>query len=183
MSGETNSIAPVIDIHGVTKVYKTGTNEVAALKGIDLTVRQGELVAIMGSSGSGKSTLMNILGCLDVPSEGNYALDGTRVERLSRNQLADIRPKAGLRLSRIQSAGSYNRTRQRGIATALKTRRSSPRTHSSVLVSATGSITSRVSSRADSSSGSRSRERSSRSRDYSSPTSRRATSIAIRQWK
>ena len=91
MSGETNSIAPVIDIHGVTKVYKTGTNEVAALKGIDLTVRQGELVAIMGSSGSGKSTLMNILGCLDVPTEGTYTLDGTRVEGLTRNQLADIR--------------------------------------------------------------------------------------------
>ena len=91
MSGETNSIAPVIDIHGVTKVYKTGTNEVAALKGIDLTVRRGELVAIMGSSGSGKSTLMNILGCLDVPTEGTYTLDGTRVEGLTRNQLADIR--------------------------------------------------------------------------------------------
>src|SRR5207302_10068837 len=69
----------------------TGTNEVAALKGIDLTVRQGELVAIMGSSGSGKSTLMNILGCLDVPTEGTYTLDGTRVEGLTRNQLADIR--------------------------------------------------------------------------------------------
>jgi putative ABC transport system ATP-binding protein len=91
MSSETNISTPVIDIHGVTKVYKTGTNEVAALKGIDLTVRQGELVAIMGSSGSGKSTLMNILGCLDVPTEGGYSLDGIRVEGLSKNQLADIR--------------------------------------------------------------------------------------------
>jgi putative ABC transport system ATP-binding protein len=91
MTSETNIGAPVIEVHGVTKIYKTGSNEVAALKGIDLTVRQGELVAIMGSSGSGKSTLMNILGCLDVPTEGSYALDGTRVEKLSRNQLADIR--------------------------------------------------------------------------------------------
>jgi len=75
----------------VKKVYKTGSNEVAALKGIDLTVKQGELVAIMGSSGSGKSTLMNILGCLDVPTEGTYTLDGVRIEGLSKNQLADIR--------------------------------------------------------------------------------------------
>jgi putative ABC transport system ATP-binding protein len=91
MSTETNIVAPVIEIDGVKKIYKTGSNEVAALKGIDLTVRQGELVAIMGSSGSGKSTLMNILGCLDVPTEGTYALDGVRVEGLSKNQLADIR--------------------------------------------------------------------------------------------
>jgi putative ABC transport system ATP-binding protein len=91
MSTETNIVAPVIEIDGVKKIYKTGSNEVAALKGIDLTVRQGELVAIMGSSGSGKSTLMNILGCLDVPTEGTYALEGVRVEGLSKNQLADIR--------------------------------------------------------------------------------------------
>jgi putative ABC transport system ATP-binding protein len=92
MSSDMNiGPAPVIEIHGVTKVYKTGSNEVAALKGIDITVRQGELVAIMGSSGSGKSTLMNILGCLDVPTEGTYSLDGVRVEGLSKNQLADIR--------------------------------------------------------------------------------------------
>src|SRR5207248_5966049 len=91
MPSETKINAPVIEVHGVKKIYKTGTNEVAALKGIDLTVRRGELVAIMGSSGSGKSTLMNILGCLDVPTEGTYTLDGTRVEGLSKNQLADIR--------------------------------------------------------------------------------------------
>src|SRR5947209_2231690 len=91
MAHETSITAPVIGIHGVKKTYKTGTNEVMALRGIDLTVRQGELVAIMGSSGSGKSTLMNILGCLDVPTEGAYALDGIRVEGLSKNQLADIR--------------------------------------------------------------------------------------------
>jgi putative ABC transport system ATP-binding protein len=91
MSSEINTGVPVIEIHDVKKIYKTGSNEVAALKGIDLTVRQGELLAIMGSSGSGKSTLMNILGCLDIPTEGSYSLDGTRVEKLSRNELADIR--------------------------------------------------------------------------------------------
>ena len=91
MSNDTKTVAPVIELHGVKKVYKTGSNEVMALRGIDLTVKQGELVAIMGSSGSGKSTLMNILGCLDVPTEGVYALDGTRVEGLSKNELADLR--------------------------------------------------------------------------------------------
>jgi putative ABC transport system ATP-binding protein len=91
MSTESTVVPPVIEIHGVKKIYTTGSNEVMALRGIDLTVRQGELVAIMGSSGSGKSTLMNILGCLDVPTEGAYSLDGIRVEGLSKNQLADIR--------------------------------------------------------------------------------------------
>ena len=91
MASETTIGTPVIEVHGVKKIYKTGSNEVAALKGVDLTVRPGELLAIMGSSGSGKSTLMNILGCLDVPTEGAYALDGIRVEGLSKNQLADIR--------------------------------------------------------------------------------------------
>jgi putative ABC transport system ATP-binding protein len=91
MPNETNGAVPVIELHGVKKIYKTGSNEVVALRGIDLTVNQGELVAIMGSSGSGKSTLMNILGCLDVPTEGAYALDGTRVEGLTKNQLADLR--------------------------------------------------------------------------------------------
>jgi putative ABC transport system ATP-binding protein len=82
---------PVIEIAGVKKVYKSGSNEVFALRGVDLTVRAGEMIAIMGSSGSGKSTLMNILGCLDVPSDGNYTLDGVRVDGLTKNQLADLR--------------------------------------------------------------------------------------------
>jgi putative ABC transport system ATP-binding protein len=91
MPNETHGAVPVIELRGVKKIYKTGSNEVMALRGIDLTVNQGELVAIMGSSGSGKSTLMNILGCLDIPTEGTYALDGTRVEALTKNQLADLR--------------------------------------------------------------------------------------------
>jgi putative ABC transport system ATP-binding protein len=84
---------PVIEIKGVKKVYSMGggTNKVFALRGVDLVVEPGEMIAVMGSSGSGKSTLMNILGCLDVPTEGSYVLDGTRVEGLSKNALADLR--------------------------------------------------------------------------------------------
>ncbi|MHB1225505.1 MAG: ABC transporter ATP-binding protein [Gemmatimonadaceae bacterium] len=68
-----------------------GDNKVFALHGVDLTVGSGEMIAVMGSSGSGKSTLMNILGCLDTPTDGSYHLDGTRVDGMTRNQLADLR--------------------------------------------------------------------------------------------
>ncbi len=81
----------VIQTHGITKVYAMGGTEVHALAGIDLTVNEGEFVAIMGASGSGKSTLMNIVGCLDYPTSGTYTLDGIEVDKLSRNALADIR--------------------------------------------------------------------------------------------
>src|SRR4051812_35834034 len=90
MTAMTTSDA-VIQISKVKKVYRTGSNEAFALRGVDLTVNAGEMVAIMGSSGSGKSTLMNVLGCLDVPSEGSYVLDGVRVDNLTKNQLADLR--------------------------------------------------------------------------------------------
>jgi putative ABC transport system ATP-binding protein len=82
---------PVIQISKVKKVYRMGSNEVFALRGVDLTVHAGEMIAVMGTSGSGKSTLMNILGCLDVPTDGTYMLDGVRVEGLGKNQLADLR--------------------------------------------------------------------------------------------
>ena len=82
---------PVIQIAGVKKVYAMGANKVFALRGVDLTVAPGEMIAVMGSSGSGKSTLMNILGCLDVPTEGSYVLDGVKVNGMSRNALADLR--------------------------------------------------------------------------------------------
>ena len=81
----------VIEIHGVTKVYSMGDNKVYALRGVDLLVHAGDMIAVMGSSGSGKSTLMNILGCLDVPTSGSYVLDGVRVDGLSGNALADLR--------------------------------------------------------------------------------------------
>jgi putative ABC transport system ATP-binding protein len=81
----------VIEAHGLTKTYRLGANEVHALRGVDLHVNAGEMVAVMGASGSGKSTLMNILGCLDRADAGTYALDGLRVEGLGRNELADVR--------------------------------------------------------------------------------------------
>jgi len=82
---------PLIALRGVSKIYKTGDVEVAALRGVDFNVEAGEFVAIMGSSGSGKSTLMNILGCLDRPTAGQYLLDGQDVSRLDRAGLAMVR--------------------------------------------------------------------------------------------
>jgi putative ABC transport system ATP-binding protein len=81
----------VIQTNALTKTYESGSNSVHALRGIDLTVRRGEFIAVMGTSGSGKSTLMNVLGCLDTPTSGNYLLDGVHIETLDKNQLAAIR--------------------------------------------------------------------------------------------
>ena len=83
----------MIELESVTKVYQMGKAEMPVLHGIDLTIDEGEMVAIMGPSGSGKSTLMNILGCLDLPSSGRYLIDGTDVSRLSGNRLAKIRSR------------------------------------------------------------------------------------------
>jgi len=82
---------PVIQLSHVHKVYYMGDVEVHALRGITLTVKKGEFVAIMGASGSGKSTTMNIIGCLDRPTKGTYILDGQDVSELSRDERADIR--------------------------------------------------------------------------------------------
>lgn len=81
----------IIDMQDIRKVYDTGKIKVEALKGIDLGIEQGELVAIVGPSGSGKSTLMNLLGCLDTPSSGTYMLGGQAVAGATRDQLAEIR--------------------------------------------------------------------------------------------
>ena len=82
---------PLIALRGVTKIYGSGEAEVAALAGIDLSVHGGEFVAVMGPSGSGKSTCMNILGCLDVPTHGNYYFRGADVGTMTREQRALLR--------------------------------------------------------------------------------------------
>jgi putative ABC transport system ATP-binding protein len=81
----------LIQLTSVTRRYGQGANELMALKGIDLTIQAGEFVAIMGPSGSGKSTAMNILGCLDTPTSGEYLFKGTHVESLERDQRARLR--------------------------------------------------------------------------------------------
>jgi len=81
----------LIEITQLTKTYDSGEVKVEALKGINLTIPQGDFVAIMGASGSGKSTLMNILGCLDTPTTGDYFLDGIDVKKMNRNELAEFR--------------------------------------------------------------------------------------------
>jgi putative ABC transport system ATP-binding protein len=81
----------VIEAENLTKVYQMGEVEVHALRGLSVTIKRGEMVAIMGPSGSGKSTLMNIIGCLDRPTSGEYFLDGERVSDLKDDQLASIR--------------------------------------------------------------------------------------------
>jgi putative ABC transport system ATP-binding protein len=81
----------VVSLKGISKVYTMGDQHVEALKDISLTVQSGDFVAIMGASGSGKSTCMNILGCLDKPTSGEYLLEGVNVSDLAKNQLAEIR--------------------------------------------------------------------------------------------
>ncbi|MBL6938876.1 MAG: ABC transporter ATP-binding protein [Alphaproteobacteria bacterium] len=82
---------PTISLRAVTKIYGSGEAEVAALRGIDLDIYDGEFVAVMGPSGSGKSTTMNILGCLDTPTSGEYYFKGTNIAQLSRDELALLR--------------------------------------------------------------------------------------------
>jgi len=83
--------SPLLEFRGITKVYGTGQAAVTALKGIDFTVRKGEFVAVMGPSGSGKSTCMNILGCLDSPTSGEYLFRGVNVSGLTKGQRALLR--------------------------------------------------------------------------------------------
>jgi putative ABC transport system ATP-binding protein len=88
---ESSDKKNIIKIKNLYKTYKIGEVEVHALKAIDLTIDEGEFVAIMGSSGSGKSTLMNLIGCLDKPTSGDYFLDGVNTSTLSKNEYAKIR--------------------------------------------------------------------------------------------
>ncbi len=91
MKAATTAQDALISIRDLKKIYQVGTQTVPAVNGIDLDIRHGEYVAIMGSSGSGKSTLMNMLGCLDTPTSGSYQMNGTDVENFTDDQLAAIR--------------------------------------------------------------------------------------------
>jgi putative ABC transport system ATP-binding protein len=91
MLAQAEAARPVIQLEQVHKTYTMGDIEVHALRGISLTIREGEFVAIMGTSGSGKSTTMNIVGCLDRPTKGTYILDGQDVSEMSKDERADIR--------------------------------------------------------------------------------------------
>ena len=91
MNGAEHSNAPLITLSGITKTYGQGQAAFQALRGVELSVMEGDFVAIMGPSGSGKSTAMNILGCLDTPTSGVYLFKGVHVENLSRNQRALLR--------------------------------------------------------------------------------------------
>jgi putative ABC transport system ATP-binding protein len=81
----------MIEIHDLTKIYRMGHVEVPALQGVSFNIERGEVVAIMGQSGSGKSTLMNVLGCLDLPTSGEYFLEGQNIAGMNEDQLAEIR--------------------------------------------------------------------------------------------
>jgi putative ABC transport system ATP-binding protein len=83
----------MIRLQDITKVYPMGKRELTVLQGVNLNIKQGEMVAIMGPSGSGKSTMLNLIGCLDTPTSGSYLLEGKEVSRLSSTELADVRAK------------------------------------------------------------------------------------------
>ena len=83
----------MIELHNITKTYVLGTQTLEVLRGISLTIKEGEFVAVMGPSGSGKSTLMNIIGLLDTPTNGTYTLEGHKVSSLTDNEQADVRSR------------------------------------------------------------------------------------------
>ncbi len=93
MGATPSGTQPLIELIDITKVYRMGTQEVHALAGTSLTVYPNEYVAVMGPSGSGKSTMMNIIGCLDVPTTGDYILNGQRVSEMTDDELAEVRNK------------------------------------------------------------------------------------------
>src|SRR6187402_2506608 len=88
-----NTAKPLITINDIGRKYVIGAETIHALKSVSLTINKGEFVALMGPSGSGKSTLMNILGCLDTPTKGEYTLNGINVSHMTENELAEVRNK------------------------------------------------------------------------------------------
>ncbi|HLT29906.1 MAG TPA: ABC transporter ATP-binding protein [Myxococcaceae bacterium] len=88
---QSGPAVPIIRVEGITKEYQVGSEQVRALRGVDLTIERNEYVSVMGPSGSGKSTFMNVIGCLDVPTAGRYWLNGQAVETLGEDALARIR--------------------------------------------------------------------------------------------
>jgi len=84
---------PFISLENITKTYRLGEVDIPALRGVSLTINEGDFIAIMGASGSGKTTLMNIIGCLDHPTSGKYIIEGTDIATLNRDELARIRNK------------------------------------------------------------------------------------------
>ncbi len=111
---------PLIKITNIKRDFVLGNEIVYVLKGIDLEIKKGEYVALMGPSGSGKSTLMNLLGCLDTPTSGTYILNGKDVSQMHDDELADIRNKEiGLYFSNFQPFAKNHRARQRGLADDL----------------------------------------------------------------
>ena len=113
----------MIRLEDVTKIYKMGEVEVGALQGVSLDIDEGEIVAIMGPSGSGKSTLMNVIGCLDVPTSGRYALDGQDIGGMSDNRLSEIRGRQiGFVFPDLQLAPQADGARQRRASADVRTR-------------------------------------------------------------
>jgi len=91
MELKQTTVDPIIELRDIKKIYQMGTQEVRALDGVSITVNPGEYVAIMGPSGSGKSTMMNIIGCLDIPTEGSYVLNSNLVSEMDDDELAAVR--------------------------------------------------------------------------------------------